>query len=99
MNLATPTRRSEAHRHNDRALERMVQRHEELERMIAARRSHGLATGELWSAMVAIESRLADDHPRAHSFWIAEWALRRPVAQHRPGQHHPHCPICRTASV
>ena len=92
--MVTSGRTLETTRHHDRAIAHLIERHEQLERAMAARTSHGLSTDELWSAIVAIESRLAEVSPRAHAFWIAQWAQPLPVAQHEPEQCDPQYPLC-----
>jgi len=77
------------------ALARLVRQHEQLEELIAARRSHGLSTREPWLAMVKLEDKLADEHPAAFAHWIAIWAQRRSAADHLRGQTSAACPLCQ----
>jgi hypothetical protein len=92
--MSTITTGPETSQRHHRVLEHLIERHDELERLISERVSHGLSTTALWSALIAIENRVAEDFPRAHAFWIAQWAQPAPASVHAPGQHHPQCSIC-----
>lgn len=75
-------------------LQRLVRKHEELEALISAARSHGQSTGRLWSAMVCVEDRMRLTFPRAYAHWIAVWAIQRPRGLHPPGGSSPACSLC-----
>jgi hypothetical protein len=75
-------------------LQHLVRKHEELDDLIGAARSHAQPTTRLWAAMVAIEDRMRVTHPRAYTHWIAVWALRSPRGQHPIGAASPECSLC-----
>lgn len=75
-------------------LQRLVRKHEELEALISAARSHGRPTGRLWSAMVCVEDRMRLAFPRAYAHWIAVWAVQRPQGLHPLGSSSPACSLC-----
>ena len=77
-------------------LHHLVRKHEQLEDLIGAARSHAQPTARLWAAMVAIEDRMRLAHPRAYTHWIAVWALRAPRGQHPIGAASPECRFCTT---
>ena len=80
-------------------LQRLVRRHDQLEAVIAARRSHGLPTQDHWAALVALEDQLAADHPRALSRLQATWVTREPAGAHALGNHNDECQICQTTAL
>ena len=80
-------------------VERLTRRHEQLDNVITARRSHGLPTGDQWAALVALEEQLAADHPRALARLQAIWVTRQPVGAHALGNHHDECQICQTSAL
>lgn len=75
-------------------LQHLVRKHEQLEDLIAAAKSHAQPTARLWAAMVAIEDRMRDAYPRAYNHWIAVWALRTPRGSHPVGTASPECRLC-----
>jgi len=76
-------------------LQRLVRKHEDLERRIVAYRSHGLSTAELWLAMISLEDRLRAESPRAYTHWLAVWLVRRDTGAHAIGAVDPECSLCR----
>lgn len=80
-------------------LRRLLRRHEDLERLMSARRSHGLPAHEHWFALVALEDRLMADYPRAAVSWQRVWDTRQLNGAHSPGRSHPRCPICNDTAT
>lgn len=95
MNRHVPTAHpGRASRVRPPELQRLVRKHEELEALISAARSHGQPTARLWSAMVCVEDRMRLTFPRAYAHWIAVWAVQRPRGLHPIGGSSPACSLC-----
>jgi len=77
-------------------LQHLVCKHEQVEELLGAARSHAQPTARLWAAMVSIEDRMRVAHPRAYTHWIATWAVRTPRGQHPIGATRPDCSLCTT---
>lgn len=75
--------------------QRLVRKHEQLERRILAHRSHGLPTNDLWLAMVSVEDRLRTESPRAYSHWLSIWLATETAGAHAIGAADPQCLLCR----
>ena len=65
-------------------LQHLVRKHEQLEDLIGAARSHAQPTARLWAAMVAIEDRMRIAHPRCLH------ALDRRLGRPHPTRQAPH---------
>ena len=95
--LAPPSPTTQPHRARLTKAQRIARKHDELETLIYARRSHGLPAADLWLAMTQLEDRLRTESPRSYSHWLAIWLLRRPVGAHPRGGYAASCPLRQPA--
>ena len=95
--LAPPQRTTQPHRARLTKVQRLARKHDELETLIGAYRSHGRPTADLWLAMIQLEDRLQIESPRSYIYWLSIWLVRRPVGAHPRGGYSDSCPLCRPA--
>jgi hypothetical protein len=98
MSTLTPHAPVHDRRRKKDELQRLVRKHEAIERRIIAHRSHGLPTTELWLAMISVEDRLRTESPRAYSHWLAVWLATESAGAHAVGAADPQCLICQNAA-